>query len=493
MSVPEIDIDHGPRDTAVRSDAGTGAHVAGHPGDNLRTPPTQPIPHPHPSRQHTMYDPLTGLPNRAMLRNALLAALSPAATQRPVGLCHVDVDGFAAINHILGHDVGDQLLQTIARRLSAVLGEGCLLARTGSDEFTVLVTSCSHVTDVTNIADTILQAIRLPMDIGGQRLQVTAGVGVVAHTPQLGSAHELMSAAESALSQAKSAGRDRYRRFDPDLHARQLARHEIARALPQALERGELFVEYQPMVRADDGELHGVEALARWRHPQHGLLGPAQFIPVAEEHGMIDKVGMFVLRTACAQAGTWKARHPNHPLVMSVNLAPAQADDPALPVLVAGLLAQHGIDPAMLQLEVTESSMMPAAGQAVETLRALARLGVRIAIDDFGTGYANLTNLRSLPVHHLKLARQFVTPPDDELAERVDCVLIATVVRLARSLGLGVIAEGVESQAQARILRRLGCDVFQGYVYGKPQSPEAIDARLSTTSGRGTGKESRQP
>lgn len=493
MSVPELEIDRDPRDTAGGGDVAAGAPVAGHPGDNLHTPPSLPMPHPHPPRRHTMHDPLTGLPNRALLRNALLAALSPAAAQRPVGLCHLDVDGFTAINHTLGHDVGDQLLQTIARRLSAMLGEGCLLARAGSDEFTVLVTSCSHVTDLTSIADTILRAIRLPMDIGGRRLQVTATVGVVACAPQLDSVHELMSAAESALSQAKSAGRDHCRRFDPDLHARQLARHEIARALPQALARGELFVEYQPMVRADDGELHGVEALARWRHPQQGVLGPAQFIPVAEEHGMIDKVGMFVLRTACAQAGMWKARHPSRRLVMSVNLAPAQADDPALPGLVAGLLAQHGIDPDMLQLEVTESSLMPTAGQAVETLRALARLGVRIAVDDFGTGYANLTNLRSLPVHQLKLARQFVTPPDDELAERVDCVLIATVVRLARSLGLGVIAEGVESQAQAQVLRRLGCDVFQGYAYGRPQSPAAIDARLSTMSGREPQSRSRQP
>ncbi|GAA1376278.1 putative bifunctional diguanylate cyclase/phosphodiesterase [Catellatospora chokoriensis] len=480
MNLPEIDITRNPCDAASPGDLALGAYLAERRGDDLHPPP-QHLPL---ARRHTTYDPLTGLPNRIMLKQALFAALSPTAAQRPIGLCHVDVDGFAAINHILGHDIGDQLLQTIARRISQRLGDGCLLARTGSDEFTILVTASAHTADITDIAETILRAIRQPVRLAGRRLQVTAGIGVVACEPHHDSAAELMSAAESALAQAKAAGRDRYRRYDPDLHARQQARHEIAWALPQALARGELFVEYQPMVRADDGRLHGVEALARWRHPRLGLVAPAQFIPVAEEHGMIGAVGRFVLRTACAQAGTWHTRHPGRRLIMSVNLAPAQTDDPALPVLVAGLLAQHGIDPAMLQLEITESSMMPTAGPALDTLRALARLGVRIAIDDFGTGYANLTNLRSLPVHHLKIPRQFVTAPVDEFAERVDCALVDTVVRLARSLGLGVIAEGVESQAQATLLRRLGCDVFQGYVYGKPQSPDAIEARLSASPGR---------
>ncbi|MEV4410806.1 bifunctional diguanylate cyclase/phosphodiesterase [Catellatospora sp. NPDC049609] len=496
MSVPEIKIACGSHDAGIHGDVDAVFRrpTAGR-ADDLRTPPAQwHHPDAQAPRRHTLHDPLTGLPNRVLLRHALRAALSPGAEQGPVALLHVGVDGFADVNHALGYGVGDQLLREIARRLSARLGDGCLLARTGGDEFSILVTGSGRVADITNTAEAILDAIRQPFTTSGGRLHVTAGVGIATSAGPGGSAGCLMSAAESALAQAKAEGRDRVRLFDPDLHARRLARHEIARALPRALERGEMFVEYQPMVRAGDGELYGVEALARWRHPERGLLGPAQFIPVAEDSGMIDKVGRFVLRTACAQAGVWHARHPGHRLVMSVNLAPAQAADPALAVHVAGLLAQHGLDPATLQLEITESSLMPTAGRAVETLRALSRLGVRIAIDDFGTGYANLTNLRTLPVHQLKLPRQLVTAGGH--GEQVDRVLIETVVRLARGLGLGVIAEGVETWAQADVLRELGCDVIQGYVYGRPQSPEAIDAHLNTrrrarSPGAGPGRQAR--
>ncbi|WP_147432628.1 putative bifunctional diguanylate cyclase/phosphodiesterase [Catellatospora citrea] len=442
--------------------------------------PQRPPPVPHTRGDEAMHDPLTGLPNRIAFSHALFAVTSSDVAQLPVGLCHLDIDGFTAINHTLGHDVGDRLLQAIARRLSARLGADRLLARTGNDEFTILMTA----DDLAHIAVMVQQLIRRPFAMAGQQLHVTASVGVVAHSPSIGSAVDLMSAAEAALAQAKTSGRDHIRRFDPEQHARQVARHEIAQALPQALERGELFVEYQPIVRAGDGELYGVEALARWHHPEQGRLSPAQFIPVAEDTGLIGDVGRFVLRTACVQAARWNVRHPGRRLVMSVNIAPAQADDPAFAAHVAGLLAQHGIDPDLLQLEVTETCMMPAAGQAVETLHALARLGVRIAIDDFGTGYANLTNLRSLPVHQVKLARQFVYSSSDVGTDQVDYLLIEMVVRLARSLGLGVIAEGVESEAQVEKLRLLGCDIIQGYVYGAPQSPDAIDARLGACAGQ---------
>ncbi|MEV0458798.1 putative bifunctional diguanylate cyclase/phosphodiesterase [Catellatospora methionotrophica] len=475
----EIETSRRPGGTAI-DDLAADVLVVAPPAADHPAPPRPPR-HAVAARQH---DPLTGLPDRSTFRQALLAAGSPAA-----GLCRLDIDEFTAINHMLGHDVSDKVLQVVARRLSDTLGPAYLIARTGGDEFSVLVPTSAPVTDLARVADLIQQAIRRPVQIGTRRLHLTASVGTAAPVAGHDSACDLMNAAESALTQAKASGREGRGRFDPDLHARQLIRHEMAWALPRALERGELFVEYQPMVRAHDGELYGVEALARWQHPQHGLVGPAQFIPVAEDTGMIDKVGRFVLRTACAQAGTWKTRHPGRELVMSVNIAPAQTDDPALAVLVAGLLAQHGIDPAMLQLEVTETRMMQVTGPALDTLRALARLGVRIAIDDFGTGYANLGNLRSLPIHHVKLARQFVSAPIGELADQVDCVLIAAVVGLARSLGLGVIAEGVESEAQAATLRRLGCDVIQGYLYGRPQSPAAIDARLgSGTDSPGAGR-----
>ncbi|GAA1412565.1 putative bifunctional diguanylate cyclase/phosphodiesterase [Catellatospora coxensis] len=471
MSLPKIAIDRTVGHAAeYASAAGDGDGFVA-PGSFGRHTPAQP------SRQHTMYDQLTGLPNRIMLKHALCAATSATAAQRPVGLCHLDLDGFTAINQTHGYDAGDRLLQTIAQRLSAVLCEGCLVARTGSDQFTVLVSASAHVTDITRVAEAIQQAVRRPLELGGQQVSVTACIGMATPPPAGSAVGDLLSAAESALLLARAAGHDQRRLFDPDEHAHRLARHEIARQLPLALQRGELFLEYQPIVEAGTGDLYGVEALVRWRHPRRGVLGPAEFVPVAEQTGLINEVGRFVLRTACAQAQQWQARNPGHRLVMSVNVAPSQADDPQFAGDVADLLSHCGIDPELLQLEITESSMLSTSGQVTETIRTLAGLGVRVAIDDFGTGYANLANLRSLPVHTLKLARQFVTPFAGDTG-RVDAAMVDTIVRLAHGLGLGVIAEGVETPEQADTVRRLGCDLIQGFRYGRPQAPQAVDARL---------------
>jgi diguanylate cyclase (GGDEF)-like protein len=477
MSFPKIGTDRTLRyateiDYAAESapgvDDGRGFVASGPSGRHTPAPP---------SRQHTMYDQLTGLPNRVMLKHALYAAMSATAAQRPVGLCHLDLDGFTAINQTHGYDAGDRLLQTIAQRLSAVLCEGCLVARTGSDQFTVLVSASAHVTDITRVAEAIQQAVRRPLELDGRQVSVTACIGMATPPPADSAVGSLLSAAESALALARAAGHDQRRLFDADQHAHRLACHETAHQLRLALQHGELFLEYQPIVGAGSGDLYGVEALVRWRHPQRGVLGPAEFIPVAEQTGLINDIGRFVLRTACAQARQWLARHPGRRLVMSVNVAPSQADDPEFAGYVAELLSHCGIDPDLLQLEITESSMLSTSGQVTETIRTLAGLGVRVAIDDFGTGYANLANLRSLPVHTLKLARQFITALAGDTSQ-VDAAMVDTIVRLARGLGLGVIAEGVETPEQADTVRRLGCDLIQGFLYGRPQSPQAIDARL---------------
>lgn len=481
MSLPKIGIDRALRyatgiDYATESASGAADGVGlAPPGPFGRHTPAPP------SRQHTMYDQLTGLPNRVMLKHALFAAMSATAAQPPVGLCHLDLDGFTAINQTHGYDAGDRLLQTIAQRLSTVLCEGCLVARTGSDQFTVLVSASAHVTDITRVAEAIQQAVRRPLELGGRQVSVTACIGMATPQPTGAAVGDLLSSAESALVQARAAGHDQRRLFDPDEHAHRLAHHEIARQLPLALQRDELFLEYQPIVEAGSGDLYGVEALVRWRHPQRGVLGPAEFISVAEQTGLINEVGRFVLRTACAQAQQWLARHPGRRLVMSVNVAPSQADDPQFAGYVGELLTHCGIDPDLLQLEITETSMLSTSGQVTETIRTLAGLGVRVAIDDFGTGYANLANLRSLPVHNLKLARQFVTTSAGHTGQ-VDAAMVDTIVRLARGLGLGVIAEGVETPEQADTVRRLGCDLIQGFLYGRPQPPQAVDARLQAAA-----------
>ena len=247
------------------------------------------------------------------------------------------------------------------------------------------------------------------MQLGDHSVSVSASVGVVTTSDSLTTAGDLMKAADATLYWAKSEGRNRWALFDADRYAEEITRYELARALPAALARGELFIEYQPLIRLSDGELIGVEALVRWQHPQWGRLGPTEFIQVAEETGMITQLGLWVLRTACAQAHAWRAQHGEIDLLISVNLAPHQVNEPSIVDDIARIIEEFDIEPRQLQLEITESAIMATTGQPLKTLHVLADLGVRIAIDDFGTGYSNLAYLRTLPVHSLKLAGPFIT------------------------------------------------------------------------------------
>jgi diguanylate cyclase (GGDEF)-like protein/PAS domain S-box-containing protein len=439
-------------------------------------------------RHQALHDPLTQLPNRTLLYERLAevfdsatdAAGQDADPDARVGLCYLDVDGFNVINDTLGHDIGDHLLVAVARRLhTAVADPETLVARVGGDEFVVLVEGSKSTDAVVGVAEQALAAVRAPVRLGAHEVTVSASVGVVERAVRGTSAAELMKAADTTLSWAKTDGKNRWALFDADRHALEVTRYQLCASMPAGLERGEFFVEYQPLVRLRDATVIGVEALVRWRHPQFGLLGPDNFIGLAEETGLIVPLGRWVLIEACRQAAAWRRAHPDRDLLSSVNLAVRQIRDPGIVDQVISILDETGLDPTGLQLELTESAVMGTPGEPLESLYALADLGVHIAIDDFGTGYSNLAYLRRLPVHSLKLAGSFVaglrspTRPD-----RVDQEIVATLIKLAHTLNLTVTAEGVETAQQAARLRAMWCDTAQGWYYAQPGPPDSMDQLL---------------
>jgi diguanylate cyclase (GGDEF)-like protein/PAS domain S-box-containing protein len=433
-------------------------------------------------RYQALHDPLTELPNRTLFFERLGQALADPRPSARIGLCYLDVDGFKAINDTLGHDVGDRLLQTMASRLAQRLnGDGHLVARMGGDEFVVLVEDSQSTRQVIAVAEAALATVREPVQVGGHSIGVSVSVGVVERQVRGSTAAELMKAADTTLYWAKADGRNRWAQFDPERHTREITRYQLSASLPEAMRRHEFFLEYQPLVRLRDEQVTGVEALVRWRHPRWGRLGPQQFIDLAEDTGLINPLGLWVLTEACEQARTWGDRFPGRRLMMSVNLAARQARDPAIVNDVIRLLARTGLDPGDLQLELTESAVMTTGGEPIKALSALADLGVRIAIDDFGTGYSNLAYLRSLPVHAVKLAGPFVAGlRAPAQADPVDREIVTSLVRLAHTLNLTVTAEAVETEEQAAALRAIGCDTAQGYHYAPAGPVEMIETLLGT-------------
>ncbi|WP_091108130.1 putative bifunctional diguanylate cyclase/phosphodiesterase [Micromonospora citrea] len=427
-------------------------------------------------RHQATHDPLTDLPNRALFTQRLSAAVdSPGRGAERVGVCFLDLDRFKVVNDSHGHQVGDGLLVTVADRLRAAL-DGHLVARLGGDEFVVLVEGTTGTDDVVAVAEAALAAMREPALVDGHELCVSASIGIVERPVAGTSPGDLMRAADSTLHWAKAAGGARWALYDADRDRRELARYALSAAIPAALERGEFYLDYQPLTSLRDGRVVGVEALVRWRHPELGVLRPDSFIGLAEETGLIVPLGGWVLAEACRQAGSWSPAVGAAPFV-SVNLAVRQVRRPGLVQEVRGLLRSTGLPPERLQLEITESTMMSTAEEPVRALRTLADLGVRIAIDDFGTGYCNLAYLRDLPVTELKVAGQFVAglrAPESRADERI----LASLVSLAHALDLTVTAEGVETAGQADRLRAIGCDAAQGWHFGRPDSAERLLARL---------------
>ncbi|WP_231607765.1 putative bifunctional diguanylate cyclase/phosphodiesterase [Streptacidiphilus albus] len=434
-----------------------------------------------------MHDPLTRLPNRSLFFERLAGAFAEA--DRRVGLCYLDLDGFAAVNDTLGHHVGDELLVAVADRLERRFsGRGHLVARMGGDEFAVLVPHSAGEVELSALAAEIVEILGVPYDLAGQRVVATASVGVVERPVPGTTPTELVKDADATLCWAKSDGRARWAVYDPERIAHQMTRQVLATTMRPALERGEFMVEYQPLVDLQGGgaDLLGVEALVRWRHPQFGRLGPDRFIGIAEETGAIVPLGRWVLETACRQAREWLDRFPEAQLFVSVNLAARQFRDSDVVADVAEVLGATRLPARLLQLELTESAVMGPAGRPVEGLHALAAMGVRIAIDDFGTGYSNLAYLSRLPVDVLKLAGSFMEGFREAATgtEAADEQIVAALVRLAHALGLTVTAEGVESELQADRLRATGCDTAQGWHFGRATAAAEIDRLLA--KGRAT-------
>ncbi|WP_030669672.1 putative bifunctional diguanylate cyclase/phosphodiesterase [Streptomyces cellulosae] len=445
-------------------------------------------------RHLQMHDPVTRLPNRTLFFERLTAALEAEAygqggTGR-VGLCYLDLDGFKAVNDTLGHRVGDRLLAAVADRLTRCADEAGrgrvgapLVARLGGDEFALLVEDSTGTEQLADLAEAVLNAVQAPFDLLGQRLSVSASIGVVERQAAGTSATALMQAADTTLYWAKADGKARWTLFDPERNAHRMTRQALASTLRPAIERGEFTLEYQPLVRMEDSRLRGVEALVRWNHPQFGMLTPNRFIGLAEEDGSIVPLGRWVLATACRQARRWQVDHPGEPpIFVSVNVAVRQVWDSDLVADVADILAETGLAPHLLQLELTESAVMGSAGRPLQALQALSDMGVHIAIDDFGTGYSNLAYLSRLPVSVLKLDGSFVrgfqyegegVPPNP-----ADEVVVEAMIQLAHRLGLTVTAECVETSAQAARLRRIGCDTGQGWLYSRPVPPDRISGLL---------------
>ncbi|NUJ99561.1 EAL domain-containing protein [Streptomyces lunaelactis] len=428
-------------------------------------------------RYEATHDALTGLPNRTLFFERLEKALSAGDGAR-FGLCYLDLDGFKAINDSLGHAAGDRLLVEVADRLqSCATAPGEMVARLGGDEFVALTTGPDTQREVHDLAARILGVLGSPIRVDGREFTVRGSIGIVEGPAGERTTAEVLRSADITMYRAKSAGGNRYELADPEADARAITRHGLTTALPAALERGEFFIEYQPLVHLGDGSVHGAEALVRWCHPQHGVLGPDRFIPLAEHTGLIVPLGRWVLQEAVRQARFWQRRHSDGgPLRINVNLSPAQLHHPGLVADTVDVLERSGLEPGALCLEVTESALIGADADLLKPLRQLAEMGVDIALDDFGTGYSNLANLRRLPVSVLKLDRSFTQGMQRHPADPVDLKIVEGIVSLAHSLNLAVTVEGVETGAQAEQLRELGCDTAQGWYYARPGAPDRIHA-----------------
>ncbi|KQM54586.1 diguanylate cyclase [Pseudomonas sp. Leaf15] len=424
------------------------------------------------------HDPLTDLPNRLLFTDRAEQALASAQVhKRGCALLLMDLDHFKIINDSLGHNVGDQLLKAVGERLKGLFGPGMTLARLGGDEFAVLAESCPQVVQAAALAQRMLDAMKEPFVFDGNQLFISASIGISLFPSDALSAEQLLRNADSALFKAKSAGREGYALYTEELTAHAQHRVEIASELRRALDQQELRVYYQPVHDLQDRRLVGVEALVRWQHPERGLVPPGEFIPIAERTGLIADIDAWVMDQACRQMGQWLA--DGAPLsFIAVNVSSRLFARRELYEQVAQVLHTTGLDPAYLELEVTESAVMEDPEVALEQLHRLRELGLRLAIDDFGTGYSSLLRLKRLPVQKLKIDQGFVAglPWDED-----DAAIVRVVIALAKSMGMQVHAEGIEQVEQARFLLEQECDLGQGYWFGRPVPAQEMDWARSPT------------
>ena len=427
--------------------------------------------------RHTFRDSLTGLPNRALFMDRLAHALSGLRRGGdPAAVFAIGIDNFKLVNDSLGHQSGDELLVEMGSRLAHVVGRSETVARLGGDVFGVLCEQVGDEHEAMHLAQLLNEAIAHPLEIAGHQLQVTASIGItLLGDPEMGSS-TAQSHADSALSRAKTAGRGSVELFGEDLRSRAMARLELEHDLRRAIARQELVVHYQPEVRLADGRIVAAEALLRWDRGAQGLVPPCDFIPVAEETRLIVPIGQWVLDQACRSAAAWARANPEDPVMVAVNLSARQLTHPALVAEVGETLATYGIDPALICLEITESVLMEDAEASIHQLRALKALGIRLAIDDFGTGYSSLSYLKRFPVDFLKVDRSFV---EGLGRDPEDTAIVSAIVKLARALGMAVIAEGVETELQLGELQRLECEYSQGFFWSKALTEDEVGRLLA--------------
>ena len=423
-----------------------------------------------------MHDALTGLPNRTLFHDRLKHAVMRAKRhQSMLGVMFIDLDGFKPINDGLGHDVGDLLLKALGRRLQEGLRASDTAARFGGDEFMVLCEDVADEQHVISIAERLQAAVAEPFRIAGHDLAVSSSMGIVVSTGHEESADSLIRNADAAMYRAKRQGVS-YEMFDDGMRSRVRARARTESDLHRAIEEREFRLLYQPQVDLRSGRVVGLEALLRWDHPERGVVEPAEFLWLAEETGMITKIGEWALRQSCLHARAWGARNGS-PLRVSVNLSARQHRDPDLVDLVERILTETRTDPATLCLEITENVLVNDADAAAQTLHALKGLGVRLSIDEFGTGHSSLGSLKRFPLDMLKVDRSFVSGLGTDTE---DAAIVTAIINLAHSLGLQTVADGVETKEQVDELRALGCDVGQGFYFARPRPSDAIAELLGS-------------
>jgi len=428
-------------------------------------------------RHQSLHDALTGLPNRVLALDRAEQMLARARRQQiPVAALYLDIDGFKHVNDTFGHAAGDELLRTVATRLQGVVREGDTAARLSGDEFVVLVEGSALDAGPELVAERLLEVLRRPYEMDGQmvrQLSLTASIGVA--LGERATAAELLSDADVALYEAKAAGKNRYMLFQSSMQTAARDRLTLEMDLAEALEQRQLFLQYQPTFDLQSGRVIGVEALIRWNHPTRGVIAPIEFIPIAEESGLIIPIGRWVLQEACMQAAHWYG--DGHRIGMAVNVSGRQLDHDELIEDVRNALADSGLDPTTLTLEITETTLMRDAEATAKRLRSLKQLGVRIAIDDFGTGYSSLAYLRQFPVDALKIDRSFIS---GIAGSKGSAALIHTLVQLGKTLDIETLAEGIEEQSQLETLQREHCDHGQGFLFSRPLDVDAVEKFLDT-------------
>ncbi len=411
------------------------------------------------------HDGLTGLPNREMFNGLLRHAIDTAHRhQRRLAVLFIDLDRFKVINDLLGHEVGDLLLVETANRLRGALRASDVVARLGGDEFVVVLEETDDAETVEHVAGNLLSVLGQPLELSGHECHTTASIGIAMYPANGRDAQTLTKNADMAMYLAKEDGKNAFRFFSKAVKAQSIERLALEAALRHALERDQLSLNYQPKVDMASGQITGVEALLRWTHPDLGAVSPMQFIPLAEEIGIIVPIGRWVLRQACAQNMAWQ-RRGLRPVSMAVNLSPRQFADTHLLQDIDEALGASGMSATLLQLEVTESMVMRHVDRAIKVLDAIQSRGIRLAIDDFGTGYSSMSLMKQFPIDTIKIDRSFVRDLPDDSEDRA---IAQAIIRMGKALGMTVVAEGVETVEQLAFLRHHGCDEMQGYLFSKP-------------------------